>query len=61
MAGKAVPFRKLASKRAIAFTKKLKLMRIPWTVDDLKTAETLKLYGANGIVTNKPDLLIKLK
>ncbi|RLE54692.1 MAG: glycerophosphodiester phosphodiesterase [Candidatus Methanomethylicota archaeon] len=56
-----LPFHRLATKKAIAFARKLKLMVIPWTVDNFNIAETLKSHGANGIVTNMPDTMLKLK
>jgi glycerophosphoryl diester phosphodiesterase len=31
-----------------------------WTIDDLKTMETLIDAGADGILTNRPDLLLEL-
>lgn len=56
-----LPFYRLATRKAIAFAKRLKLMVIPWTVDNLNVARKLKVDGANGIVTNKPDIMLELK
>ncbi|MCS7364147.1 MAG: glycerophosphodiester phosphodiesterase [archaeon GB-1867-035] len=56
-----LPFYRLATRKAIAFAKRLKLMVIPWTIDDLNVARKLKVDGANGIVTNKPDIMLELK
>ncbi|RLE57084.1 MAG: hypothetical protein DRJ30_00550 [Candidatus Methanomethylicota archaeon] len=55
-----LPFYRLATRKAIAFAKRLKLMVIPWTVDDLEAARKLKMDGANGIATNKPDIMLEL-
>ncbi|MCD6155144.1 MAG: hypothetical protein J7J22_05200 [Candidatus Verstraetearchaeota archaeon] len=56
-----LPYYRFASKRAVAFAKKLGLMIIPWTVDDISVAKKLKSYGVNGVATNKPDLLLSLE
>ncbi|CAM3387774.1 hypothetical protein GCM10009865_20260 [Aeromicrobium ponti] len=31
-----------------------------WTIDDKKTMEELIIKGANGIITNRPDVMLEL-
>lgn len=57
----ALPYYRLATVKAIEFAHKLKLMIAAWTVDDYETALELKNRGIDGIVSNKPDIMIKLK
>jgi glycerophosphoryl diester phosphodiesterase len=57
----ALPYHRLATAKAIEFAHKLKLMIAAWTVDDYETALELKNRGIDGIVSNKPDVIMKLK
>lgn len=57
----ALPYYRLATAKAIEFAHKLKLMIAAWTVDDYEIALELKNRGINGIVSNKPDIMMKMK
>jgi len=57
----ALPYYRLATSKAIEFAHKLKLMIAAWTVDDYETALELKSRGIDGIVSNRPDVIMKLK
>jgi len=56
-----LPYYRLATEKAIAFAHRMKLKVIPWTVDELEVAKELKRRGADGIATNRPDLMVDLK
>ncbi|RLE84561.1 MAG: glycerophosphodiester phosphodiesterase [Thermoprotei archaeon] len=56
-----LPFYRMATEKAVVFAKKLKLMVIPWVVNDLETGKRLKSYGVNGLTTDRPDIMIKLR
>ncbi|RLE74539.1 MAG: glycerophosphodiester phosphodiesterase [Thermoprotei archaeon] len=56
-----LPFYRMATEKAVAFAKKLRLMVIPWVVNDLETGKRLKSYGVNGLTTDRPDIMIKLR
>jgi len=56
-----LPYHRLATERAIALAHRMKLKVIPWTVDELEVAKELKRRGADGIATNKPDILADLR
>ena len=56
-----LPQYRLATEKAVAFAKRLKLMVVPWVVNDLETGRRLKSYGVSGLATDRPDLLIKLR
>jgi glycerophosphoryl diester phosphodiesterase len=45
----------------VAAARKLGLKIFPWTVNDEKTMRRFITLGVDGIITNKPDLLNKLK
>ncbi len=56
-----LPQYRLATEKAVAFAKRLKLMVVPWVVNDLETGLKLKSYGVNGLATDRPDILLKLR
>lgn len=56
-----LPYYRLATSKVIEFAHKLKLMVAAWTVNDYNVAVELKNNGINGIVTDKPDVMMKLK
>ena len=56
-----LPFYRLATEKAIAFAHRLKMLVVAWTVDDVKIAELLKRSGVDGIASNYPDRIIRLR
>jgi len=56
-----LPYYRLATKKAIAFAHRVKMIVVPWIIDDVEIARRLKDDGADGIATNRPDILIRLK
>jgi len=56
-----LPYHRLATERAIAFAHRMRLRVVPWTVDDLETARELKRRGADGVASNRPDVMMPLR
>ena len=56
-----LPYYKLATNKAIAFAHRAKMIVVPWTVDTLDVAKKLKENGADGISSNRPDIMLSLK
>ncbi len=56
-----LPYYRLATGKSISFAHRMKLKVIPWTIDELDVAKELKDRGADGIATNRPDQIAKLK
>ena len=56
-----LPYYRLATEKAVAFAHRMKLKVIPWTVDELDVARDLRRRGVDGIATNRPDIISKLK
>ena len=53
------PDKKITTKRKNQKKHKRGKLVIPWTVDDPEEMKTLLEYGVDGIVSNRPDILIK--
>ncbi len=51
----------LATSKTIDLAHKLHLKVIPWVIDELELAREMKRRGADGIATNKPDVIIPLR
>ncbi len=56
-----LPYYRLATGKAIAFAHRMGLRVVPWTVDDLETARELKRRGADGVASNRPDVMMPLR
>ena len=56
-----LPHYRLASEKAVAFAHRMGLLVVAWTVDDAETAAELKRRGVDGIASNYPDRILKLR
>lgn len=60
-ANMVLPYFRIATAKAIAFAKRLKLKVVVWTINDIETALEYRNRGADGITTDRPDLLVDIK
>jgi glycerophosphoryl diester phosphodiesterase len=51
------PYHRLINEKNAASLKKQDLMIFPWTVNDLKEYERVKRLGADGVITDHPNLI----
>ena len=56
-----LPFYRMATAKAIAFAHRLKLRVVPWVVDNPDLAREMKERGADGVATNRPDIMVPLR
>jgi glycerophosphoryl diester phosphodiesterase len=56
-----LPHYRLATEKAVAFAHRMGLLVVAWTVDDAETAAELKRRGVDGIASNYPDRILKLR
>lgn len=56
-----LPFYRLATKKAVAFAKRLKLHVTAWTVDTPELAAELKGRGVDAVASNYPDRIISVR
>ena len=56
-----LPYYRLATEKAISLAHRMRLRVVPWTVDDLETARELKRRGADGVASNRPDVMMPLR
>lgn len=55
------PYYPLVNQEMIKQAHRMEMKVIPWTVNDLEAMSTLLRYGVDGIITDYPDLALKLK
>ncbi len=60
-ANMVLPYFRIATAKAIAFAKRLKLKVVVWTINDIETALEYRNRGVDGITTDRPDLLVDIK
>jgi glycerophosphoryl diester phosphodiesterase len=56
-----LPHYRLATEKAVAFAHRMGLLVVAWTVDDAETAAELKRRGVDGVASNYPDRILKLR
>lgn len=56
-----LPFYKLATEKAVAFAKRLKLHVTAWTVDTPELAKELKRRGVDAVASNYPDKIMTVR
>jgi len=54
------PYYKLVDKKLVAFCLKKKMKLIPWTVNEKKDIKKQLELGVDGIISDYPDLLLKI-
>jgi glycerophosphoryl diester phosphodiesterase len=54
------PYYTSVDKEMVAKVHKMKMLLLPWTVDEVKDMIALTELGVDGIITNYPDRLVKL-
>ncbi len=56
-----LPYYRLATEKAVAFAKRLRLHVTAWTIDDPALAEKLWARGVDAVATNRPDLIVPVR
>lgn len=54
------PYYKLIDQNVVAEVKSLGMNVVPWTVNDVETAQKLISYNVDGIITDYPDRILSL-
>ena len=56
-----LPLYRLATEKAVAFAHRMGLLVVAWTVDDPEIALELKRRGVDGVASNYPDRILRLR